>query len=126
MAERIVVVGSINADLVVCTDRFPAVGETRTATSFSTFSGGKGANQAYGAARLGARVSMIGQLGADREADWLCDHLRAAGVDVSAVRRDPSVSSGVAVIVVDGEGKNQILLVPGANGTFSRDRLLAS
>lgn len=127
MDSRIVVVGSLNADLV-CSGipRFPVAGETLTGTSFATLPGGKGANQAYGAARLGAPVAMVGQLGRDREGAFLYEHLSAAGVDMAHVGRDADVSSGVAVILVNAEGQNQIVIVPGANGTFGPERLSAS
>jgi ribokinase len=122
--DRIVVVGSLNADFVVRVSRFPVAGETVTGDGFTIFSGGKGANQAFGAARLGARVSMVGRVGNDAHAAWLKQSLAEAGVDVSHVTADPDVSSGVAVISIDGSGQNQIVVVPGSNGAF-RPELLA-
>ena len=123
MNPHIVVIGSLNADLVINLSRFPVPGETIVGRDFKVFAGGKGANQAYGAARLGARVSMLGQVGNDSQADFLTRNLASVGVDVAQVRRDPDVSSGVAAITINAEGQNQIVIVPGANGTFGPDRL---
>ena len=123
MITRIVVVGSLNADFVVRTGRFPGAGETITGESFAMFPGGKGANQAYAAARLGGAVSMVGQVGHDAQADVLKQNLASAGVDVSHVDRDKGVSSGIAVIGIEASGQNRIVIVPGSNGTFAPDRL---
>src|SRR6478736_1782379 len=100
MAENpnIVVVGSLNADFVIRVPRFPVPGETLVGLEFKVFPGGKGANQAYAAARVGGKVNMIGQVGNDAQAAWLKSNLAAAGVDVSQVLTDPSVSSGIATI----------------------------
>jgi len=117
--SRIVVVGSLNADLVVGVDRFPAAGETLTGRDFAVFGGGKGANQAVAAARLGATVAMVGCVGADAYGGWLRAGLRADGVDVTHVETNTSVSSGVAVITIDAAGQNEIVVVPGANGKLS-------
>ena len=125
-ARSIVVAGSLNADLVVGVPRFPLPGETLTGTGFAQFPGGKGANQAYAAARLGGAVRLAGQVGQDDLGTWLLDHLASARVDVSAVGRDTSVSTGLAIITVDATGQNSIVLVPGANGTFVSDRLGAA
>lgn len=124
--RSIVVAGSLNADLVVGVPRFPLPGETLTGTGFARFPGGKGANQAYAAARLGGTVRLAGQVGQDDLGTWLLDHLASARVDVSAVARDASVSTGLAIIAVDATGQNSIVLVPGANGTFEPDRLDAA
>ena len=125
-ARSIVVAGSLNADLVVGVPRFPLPGETLTGSGFAQFPGGKGANQAYAAARLGGAVRLAGQVGQDDLGTWLLDHLASARVDVSAVGRDTSVSTGLAIITVDTTGQNSIVLVPGANGTFVSDRLAAA
>jgi ribokinase len=117
------VVGSLNADFVIRVPRFPAPGETLVGRDFRVFPGGKGANQACAAAKLGARVSMVGQVGADAHADWLKANLASAGVDVSQVRADKQVSSGIAAITTDSQGQNQIIIIPGANGSFHPDRL---
>jgi ribokinase len=117
-SESIVVVGSINIDLVARSPRIPAPGETILGTDFKTFFGGKGANQAVGAARLGAPVCMIGQLGDDGFATQLRAGLNRAGVDTSAVG-EVSGPSGVAIISTDGRGENSIIVVPGANSLVS-------
>ncbi|MBI4657520.1 MAG: ribokinase [Verrucomicrobia bacterium] len=123
MNTRIVVVGSLNADFVIDLERFPVPGETVTGKTFHVFPGGKGANQAYAAARLGGRVSMIGQVGQDTHAGWLKSNLASVGVDVTQIRHDPSVSSGVACISIDASGQNQIIIVGGANATLTPERL---
>lgn len=123
MTPRILVIGSLNADFVVRVERFPAPGETLRGRRFDVFAGGKGANQAAAAARLGGQVALVGQVGADAQGDWLRTSLDAIGVDVSHVNRDERVSSGVALITIDAEGQNQIVVVAGANGTFTPDRL---
>lgn len=119
MAKPIVVVGSINLDLVVRVGRIPALGETLTGTSFQTFFGGKGANQAVGVARLGYPVSMIGRVGNDEFGEQLRRGLREAGVRVPAVKRTRGVSSGVALITVAAQGRNTIIVIPGANGRLT-------
>ncbi|MBL8793000.1 MAG: ribokinase [Planctomycetia bacterium] len=125
MAKRIVVVGSLNVDFVLALDRFPAPGETVPGRDFNLFPGGKGANQAYGAARLGGQVSMVGQVGHDTHATWLKQHLAAGGVDVAHVTADATVTTGVAVIGVEAGGQNRIVVVPGANGTLGTSQLAA-
>jgi ribokinase len=122
-SASIVVVGSLNADLVVHVPRFPCPGETLIGQRFDVYPGGKGGNQAAASARLGGRVAMIGQVGADSQGRWLRDSLHAAGADVTLVAADEAVSSGVALITIDATGQNTIVVVPGANGTFSPDRL---
>ncbi len=112
---RVCVVGSLNVDLVVRVARLPRVGETVSGGVFSTFPGGKGANQAVGAARLGARVAMVGCVGADAFGAQLREALERHGVEVNGVRTDPEAHTGVAAIGVDAEGQNLILVAPGAN-----------
>jgi ribokinase len=119
----IVVVGSLNADLVVAVDRFPAPGETLHGRRFDVFPGGKGANQAAAVARLGARVAMIGQVGGDAYGIWLRTSLAGTGCDTSKIAIDDGVSSGVALITTDRTGQNEIVVVAGANGTFGAARL---
>lgn len=116
MYHPIVVVGSINLDLVCSGKRIPAPGETVRGDKFQTFHGGKGANQAVAAARLDHPVSMIGRVGDDEFGVRLRKGLQAASVKVHAVSRAPGVASGVALISVDGKGQNSITVVPGANG----------
>jgi ribokinase len=114
MQKRVVVVGSINLDLVATTQRIPLAGETVSGISFNTFPGGKGANQAVAAARLGAPVSMIGKLGNDSFGATLRASLEAAGVDTRAVGNVPT-SSGLAQITTAANGENAIVVVGGAN-----------
>jgi ribokinase len=118
MAKRIVVVGSINLDLVAATDRIPIAGETVRGFSFRTFPGGKGANQAVAAARLGGSVSMIGRLGSDAFGVELRDSLEKSNVNTEAVQI-VSGSSGVALITTDPQGENAITVVAGANAYLS-------
>jgi ribokinase len=120
---EIVVVGSLNADLVVRVDRFPAPGETLRGRRFDVFPGGKGGNQAAAVARLGARVTMVGQVGSDAQGAWLRSALAEAGCDVQLVSVDDGTSSGVALITTDSSGQNEIVVVAGANGTFAAERL---
>lgn len=115
MSKRLLVVGSINLDLVAVAPRIPHAGETISGTSFNTFPGGKGANQAYAAARLGASVSMIGKLGNDAFGTELRANLESAGVNTRAVSVVPT-SSGIAQITTAANGENVIVVVPGANG----------
>jgi len=110
----IVVVGSINTDLVAIADKIPAVGETVLGTSFQIHPGGKGANQAVAVARLGYPVRMIGRLGTDSFGDRLRAQMQAAGVDLSGVATCEE-TSGVAVILVSSRGENCIVVAPGAN-----------
>jgi ribokinase len=114
----IVVVGSLNIDLVASADRIPAAGETLLGRDFSTHAGGKGANQAVAVARLGYPVQMIGRLGDDGFGAQLREQLTHSGVDISGVRTSPG-SSGVAVIVVSATGENSIVVVPGANALLT-------
>lgn len=114
----VLVVGSLNADLVVRAPRFPQPGETISGGDLQVIPGGKGANQAVAAARLGANVSMLGRVGKDNFGDFLLDNLKQNNVDVSRVLRDES-STGTAIIVVDENGQNSIVLSPGANGNVT-------
>ena len=117
MAPRIVVVGSVNLDLVARCERLPRPGETVTGATFSRIAGGKGANQAVACARLGADVTLVGAVGADEFAEEALAGLRAAGVELSLTRApDPT---GVALIYVDAAGENQIVVAPGANGALA-------
>ncbi len=120
--KSIVVVGSINLDLVATVDRLPEPGETISGTAFAMHPGGKGANQAVAAARLGHPVSLIGKLGTDSFADQLRQSLRNEGVDIDAVTTVPG-SSGVAVILLTPAGENSIIVIPGANAHLTPDDL---
>jgi ribokinase len=110
----VIVVGSVNVDLVVRAERLPAPGETVTGGRFSRHGGGKGANQAVAAARLGARVAMVGAVGGDDLGEEALGLLEREGIDVAAVAR-LEAPTGVALIAVDAAGENQIAVAPGAN-----------
>lgn len=111
----IAVVGSANADLHLSLDQLPVAGETVLARTTRWLPGGKGANQAAAAARLGARVALIAAVGDDPTAGIALGDLAADGVALDAVRRVPGTPSGVAVVCVDRDGENQIVVAPGAN-----------
>jgi ribokinase len=111
---NVLVVGSINMDLGVQTDTFPRLGETLLGSSFATHPGGKGANQAVAAARLGAKVTMVGRVGSDRFGVELKGHLSAEGIDTHWVHETPGASTGVAAITICN-ADNAIVVVPGAN-----------
>ncbi len=113
--KKTVVFGSLNMDLVVRAPRLPRPGETLPATSFETVPGGKGANQAVAASRLGVETWMIGRVGDDSYGEALLENMRSAGVDVSGISCEAGVSSGIALIAVEESGQNQIMIVPGAN-----------
>lgn len=116
----ILVIGSLNMDLIVRTPHIPAPGETILGHTFSTAPGGKGANQAVAAAKLGAPVKMIGRVGADDFGKTLRSQLSAVGVDAQFVVEDAETATGVALISVDDAGQNSIIVVPGANGRVPR------
>ena len=117
--KPVVVVGSLNMDLVMRTPRVPVGGETLHGHEFSTLPGGKGANQAVACARLGAKVSMVGQVGNDGFGTTLRDGLAADGIDVAGVRQTDAVGTGVAMILVEDIGQNRIVLAAGANGALT-------
>jgi len=114
--RRVLVVGSINMDLMVRCVRAPRAGETVHGVEFRTAGGGKGANQAVACSRLGAETHMIGRVGDDAFGAELRRALKADGVEVSGVMVDQGVATGVALIVVEEGGENRIVIVPGANG----------
>jgi ribokinase len=116
MAKQIVVVGSVNLDLVCSGKRIPAPGETLAGDKFQTFFGGKGANQAVAVGRLGYPVSMIAKVGDDEFGNQLRKGLRSADVNVRQVGTARDTASGVALISVDARGQNSIMVIPGANG----------
>lgn len=122
----VVVVGSVNMDLVATAPTLPKPGETVLGDSFATVPGGKGANQAIAVARAGARCSMIGAVGEDAFGEALRRNLSGAGVEVARLRTVPG-PSGVALIAVDGHAENLIVVAPGANASLTeldaRDRL---
>jgi ribokinase len=114
-----VVVGSINMDLVVRCHQLPAPGQTITGLGSLEICGGKGANQAVGAAKAGGRVSMIGRVGDDGFSIRLLRELQGYGVDCEAVMVTENCASGLAVVSVEATGKNSIVVVPNANGLLS-------
>src|SRR5260370_12168327 len=118
--KRLVVIGSLNIDLVTPVERLPRPGETLVGGDLAMFEGGKGANQACAIGRLGGAVTMIGQVGADQFGTSLRDSLRAAGVDTSGIGVSTR-STGSACISVLPDGENAILVSPGANATLSHD-----
>lgn len=119
---RIVVVGSINMDLVTLAHRFPAPGETLTADHFLTVHGGKGANQAVAAARLGAQVALVGAIGDDAFGGQLRLGLTDEGIDLKHVRSIDNCASGTASITV-AQGDNHILVVPAANARVTPEQI---
>ena len=124
MPAKVVVVGSLNMDLVTRASRLPRAGETLIGQTFSTVPGGKGANQAVASARLGADVSMIGCVGTDAYGTQLREALRVEGIDCQAVSTVDG-SSGVALIVVDDSSQNAIVIVAGSNGELTPASLQA-
>ncbi|MCC2250915.1 ribokinase [Virgibacillus sp. AGTR] len=114
----VTIIGSINMDLTITTQTMPMQGETVLGKHFSTFPGGKGANQAVAAARLGANVNMIGMVGADAFGDKLSKHLRKEGINDSGISIDNEASTGIANIILS-ENDNRIIVVPGANYRLS-------
>lgn len=117
--SEVVIVGSLNADLIVQTERFPQPGETLCGGDLVTLPGGKGANQAVAAARLGGRVRMVGAVGDDSHGRMLRHSLAEAGVDAASVDIRTDAATGTAVILVDGHGENTIVISGGANATFT-------
>ena len=119
MSAKVVVVGSLNMDLVARAQRLPRAGETLPGDSFFTVPGGKGANQAVAVARLGGSVAMIGNVGDDAYGQQLRQALYVEGVDCRAIDTCPGVSSGVALITVDAASQNCIVIIPGGNGLLT-------
>jgi len=119
MADKIVVIGSLNMDLVGCAPRIPVVGETIVGHKYFSEPGGKGANQAYAAATLGGRVAMLGRVGSDEFGREMRLNLEKVGCDVSGLAAIEGATSGIALIFVADSGQNSIIIVPGANDMFS-------
>lgn len=117
----IVVVGSVNLDIVASVENLPVAGETVTGASLSHFPGGKGANQALAAKRLGADVFLVARVGTDANADEALALLSVGGVNLTHCSRDPSAPTGVALIAVASCGENQIVVAPGANRELRPD-----
>lgn len=112
---RITVIGSLNMDLVATLKYMPKIGETVTGYDFKQFPGGKGANQAVAMARLGGKVNMIGKVGVDSFGDILIDSLKKNGVNVENIKKEKNCSTGVALIIVDEQANNSIVVISGAN-----------
>ncbi|MBD2441465.1 ribokinase [Nostoc sp. FACHB-110] len=122
----IIIFGSINIDLVATAPQLPIKGETLLGKNFVKVPGGKGANQAVALAKLGIPTHIVGRVGTQGFGTELIDHLQAAGVQTHHIFVDETVSSGVAIIIVDDAGENQIVVIPGANGQINQadvDRL---
>lgn len=121
---RVVVLGSLNVDLVTDVERHPRPGETVLATGpVRRFAGGKGGNQAVAAAEAGARVAMVGAVGEDEDGARYLARLRSRGVDVAAVRVEPGAATGQAWITVGADSENAIVVIPGANADLTLEDL---
>ncbi len=126
MRKKIIVVGSSNTDMVLKTSRFPAPGETIIGGDFFLFQGGKGANQAVAAARAGGDVRFICRVGQDPFGLDAIKHYSAEGIDVSGIAKDEKAPTGVAVITVNAEGENSIIVASGANALLSVNDVAAA
>ena len=122
---RVVVVGSVNEDVLVRVDRLPLPGETVLARSAERSAGGKGANQAVAAARFGARVRFVGAVGDDASGQRLWSGLVADGIEIELATRS-GVETGAAWVMVDGDGVNSIVVIPGANAELVPDHVVAA
>ena len=122
---RVMVLGSLNVDLVTRVERHPRPGETLLGEGLSRLAGGKGANQAVAAAAAGAQVLMVGCVGDDAGGTAYLDRLRDRGVDVSRVRVVAGQASGHALIAVDDHGENSIIVIPGANASLGKEEVAA-
>jgi ribokinase len=123
-APSIVVIGSVNLDLAASVSRLPVPGETVSGADLKRFPGGKGANQALAARRLGADVHLVARVGRDAEADAALAMLRAEGVDLSHCIVDETLPTGIAMIAVAAEGENLIVVAPGANRALRPETLV--
>ena len=122
----IFVIGSINTDMVAMTKNLPAPGETVMGGEFMMTAGGKGANQAVSAARLGGEVTMVGRLGEDIFGDQSIACLKRESINCDFIGRDPIAASGVALISVDDKGENHIVVAPGANNQLDQKKVRAA
>src|SRR5476649_2597778 len=123
--NRVLVVGSINMDLVVETNQVPHLGETLLGQRFSTHPGGKGANQAVAASRLGAHVTLIGYVGNDAFGTTLISGLKQENIDTRYIRITDKAATGVAIITVS-QSENAIIVVPGANHILTPEDVYAA
>lgn len=121
--KKILVIGSINMDLIVNTDEIPGVGETLTGNELLQIPGGKGANQGVSMAKLGGDVTFLGKVGKDAFGEESLKSMNAAGVKTESIDTIDGVSTGIAVINVDKKGNNNIVVIPGANGEVDEDYL---
>ena len=119
--QKIVVVGSLNMDIVIETPHMPKRGETISGKNINRVSGGKGANQAYALGKLGGDVTMIGAVGKDAAGDALLHNLRSVNVDVSGIRQIENETTGQAFITVDDDGDNSIIIIAGTNGLVTKE-----
>ena len=126
MGAKIAVVGSLNMDLVVRAPHMPIPGETVIGSDFRTIAGGKGANQAVAAARLGAEVTMIGRVGDDDFGRAQLRNLGELGIDTTYMVVDPEAATGIALITLDASGQNSIVLAPGANMRLTKEDINAA
>ncbi len=126
MGAKIAIVGSLNMDLVVRAPHMPIPGETVIGSDFRTIPGGKGANQAVAAARLGAEVTMIGRVGDDDFGRAQLRNLGELGIDATHVIVDPEAATGIALITLDASGQNSIVLAPGANMRLTKEDINAA
>lgn len=122
--NKVCILGSINIDIIINVKKMPQVGETIFGENLKNASGGKGANQAVAASRCGSKVIMIGKVGSDESGKSLTQNLVKDSIDITNVGTDDSVPTGTALITVNGEGNNSIIVVPGANMTISHDEIL--
>lgn len=119
--KKILIIGSLNLDMVVNVDHAPSIGETILADKIELIPGGKGANQAYAARRLGADTTMLGAVGCDTYGDMLLDNLSSVHVDTTKIIKKDGVSTGIALITVNGDGDNSIIVVSGANAMLTKE-----
>jgi len=123
---RVLVVGSINMDLIVRCNRIPQEGETIHGEDLVTAGGGKGANQAVAASRLGAQTTLVGRVGEDEFGPRLCAALQEDGVDTRFVAADPEAATGAALILLEAGGRNRIVIMGGANERVGEDEVAAA
>ena len=121
LKKKVIVVGSINTDLVAYVNKLPLPGQTISVNHFAEFSGGKGANQAVAAVRAGVETVFLGAVGSDVYGMQRCDDLKREGIDVSGILVLNNCRSGIALIEVDGTGENHVVVVPGANVGFGAE-----
>ena len=126
VVKRILVIGSLNMDLSISVDHLPAAGETIIANSMQVIPGGKGANQAFAVGKLGGDVTMLGAVGRDEYGAKLIESLKGAGVKTDYVIIEDQTSSGMALISVDKEGENSIVVIAGANNVISVEDIEAA